>query len=174
MLQRNGVTLREPTPADASVVVQNVRDSHKELSLWMPWATADYDETSALQWINGELGDAHRFLILYENEIVGSCGLNQLDDLNKRANLGYWVRSDVTRRGIATNATLLLATHGFAVGLERLEIFMSTRNQASRRVAEKAGAQFEGTARRRLLLGGEFHDAYIYSLLPSDDVSRET
>lgn len=168
MLERNGVTLREPLATDAAAVTKNVQDSHQELARWMPWATADYDETSALQWINGELGDAYRFLILHDENIVGSCGLNQLDELNKRANLGYWVRSDATGKGIATSATLLLAAHGFAAGLERLEIFMSTRNKASQRVAEKAGAKFEGTARRRLLLGGEFHDAHLYSLIASD------
>ena len=45
---------------------------------------------------------------------------------------------------------------------------MATGNVASRRVAERVGARFEGTARRRLVVNGNFHDAYVYSLITGD------
>ena len=101
--------------------------------------------------------------------IAGSCGLNHLDHENRRANLGYWVRTDRTGRGHAVAATRLVAGFGFDVaGMHRIEIVMSVRNLASRAVAERAGAHHEGVARGRLLLGGEFHDAHTFSLLPGD------
>ncbi|MGL5096173.1 MAG: GNAT family N-acetyltransferase, partial [Planctomycetia bacterium] len=49
--------------------------------------------------------------------------------------------------------------------LVRLEIVAAVDNHASRRVAEKAGAVFEGIARRRLLVHGASHDAAVYSLV---------
>ncbi len=132
----------------------------------MPWANERYDAAEAMKWISGELGDAHRFVVAEsDGDIVGTCGLNRLDGLNLSANLGYWIRSDKTCRGYATEASRLLAQYGFdVVGLHRLEIVMSTRNEASRRVAERIGAHHEGVAKGRLLLHGEFHDAHVFSL----------
>jgi RimJ/RimL family protein N-acetyltransferase len=72
------------------------------------------------------------------------------------ANLGYWVRTSETGRGIASKATRLVAQFGFAeLGLQRIEILAAVGNVASQRVAEKAGAVRECVARKRLLINGE-------------------
>jgi RimJ/RimL family protein N-acetyltransferase len=86
-----------------------------------------------------------------------------------RANLGYWIRSSQTRRGLATAAVRLLAHWAFDnTDLNRLELVISVENLASLRVAEKAGAVREGILRSRLLLYGRSHDAALYSLLRND------
>ena len=70
---------------------------------------------------------------------------------------------------MATEATILLATFGFKeLGLRRIEIVTDIENKASRRVAEKAGAQFEGILRKRLKFGDRNIDAAMYSLIPED------
>jgi RimJ/RimL family protein N-acetyltransferase len=61
------------------------------------------------------------------------------------AHVGYWVRTGQTGQGIATAAVRLIARFGFEdLGLQRLELLVAVENLASRRVAEKAGARFEG------------------------------
>lgn len=163
------VDLREPVAADAGALADMVLRSMSHLSPWMPWATSSYDEASASAWIEGLTGDAHRyFMVDAAGQIVGVCGLNSVDDVNKTANLGYWVAQDQAGNGFSTQATRQLAAIGHAADLHRLEIVMSVRNTASRRVAEKAGATFEGTVRGALLLHGEYHDAEVWSLLPGD------
>lgn len=167
------VMLRTPDEADAVAVGAAVQRSLAELRPWMPWATATYGTDEALGWIRGDFGDAHRFVMVdhERSEIVGSCGLNRVDELNSSANLGYWVRTDRAGAGFATDATRELARFGLdEAGYHRLEISMSTRNHASRRVAEKAGATFEGTARGALRLLGEFHDAHRFSFVAGDAV----
>jgi RimJ/RimL family protein N-acetyltransferase len=95
--------------------------------------------------------------------------LNTIDWDNRRANLGYWIRSSATRRGVATEATCLLARWGFEnTALNRLELIISTKNLASLRVATKAGAAREGILRSRLLLHGETHDAAVFSFTRRD------
>lgn len=165
-LTADGLTLRPPTSRDAPAISAAVRSSLAELEPWMPWATSAYGDAAARAWISGALGDVHRFVMMVDGEVVGSCGLNKLDDLNRSANLGYWVRSDRAGNGYATTATELVAEYGFAVAqLHRMEVIMSVRNEASRRVAEKAGAVYEGVARGALLLLGEFHDAHVWSFV---------
>ncbi len=164
-LRSDHLVLRPPTPDDAPVVTAAVHASRADLLPFMPWANGTYTEADALRWINGELGDAQRFVMIDDDgTFVGSCGLNRINEVNNTANLGYWVHSDHTGRGHATAATRLLAHHGLVeMGYQRIEVFMSTRNHASRRVAEKAGAHYEGVARARLLLHGEPHDADVFS-----------
>jgi RimJ/RimL family protein N-acetyltransferase len=164
------ITLRPPVENDLPVLADAIRSSQSELAPFMPWADGPYDENSTLAWIRGEDRDEHAFVITSPaGQIVGSCGLNQFSELNKYANLGYWVRTSETGKGYATRATRLLARHAFDdVGLARVEIIMSVENESSRRVAERVGARHEGVMRNRLLLRGRHHDAHLFSLVPGD------
>ncbi|MBI4220354.1 MAG: GNAT family N-acetyltransferase, partial [Chloroflexi bacterium] len=102
-------------------------------------------------------------------QFLGGCGLNGLDPTNRRANLFYWVRSSATGRGVATAAVKLLARYGFErMELLRIEILVEVGNDASKRVAEKSGARFEGTLRNRLYHQGRVRDSYLFSLILSD------
>ena len=114
-----------------------------------------------------EEGTEFEFVIASdEGHYLVGCGLNRIDTLNRRANLGYLVKSSAVGRGAATAATCLLVEWGFAnTELHRLEVIVSTRNTASLRVAEKAGAVREGVLRNRLLLAGEWHDAVMHSFV---------
>ena len=67
---------------------------------------------------------------------------------------------------MATAATELTRTWGFAnTDLARIEILIAVDNVASRRVAEKSGAVYEGTLRSRLLVHGTRHDAAMYAFI---------
>lgn len=165
------ITLRHPTVDDAAEIAEAVQSSLPELQVFMTWATPEYGVGTARQWINGEFEPGEeRFVILDAGgEIIGACGLGPIDALNRVIELGYWVRSDRTGRGVATRAASLLARHAIDNrSAMRVEICMATENEASRRVAEKVGATHEGTLRARLLLNGEHHDADIWSILPED------
>jgi ribosomal-protein-serine acetyltransferase len=165
------ITLRAPDEADAPELAAAVLSSLSELTPFMPWATAAYDADEALSWIRGEREpDEVRYLIVGDDGVVaGGCGLDLFNQINRSANLGYWLRTDRTGRGWATRATVLLARHGLTrLGLERVEITMAVENEASRRVAERAGATFEGTLRHRFLLHGVYHDAHLFSVIRSD------
>jgi len=162
------VVVRTPIPADADAVAAAVSVSLEELAPWMPWATPAYDREAALGWIMGRFDPTEVGFVISDDsgEILGTCGLNLFDTANHRANLGYWLRSDATGHGIATAAAILVARHGAeTLGLHRMEVIMSVRNEPSRRVAERMGAVHEGVLRGRLLLHGEFHDAHLYSIV---------
>lgn len=167
------VVLRSPSPSDAGELVRAVQESLPELRRWMPWATADYDAVRARQWMAMVAdGAEHGFLVFVVDDpetIVGSCGLNQLDDLNRGANLGYWTRTSHAGRGLASRAARLVARFAHEeLGLHCVRISASVENVASCRVAERAGAHLDGTVRGSLLLEGRFHDARVYTLLPGE------
>src|SRR5262245_58188180 len=107
-----GVEIRPYTLEDASEVWAAARESLSELRPWMPWCHAQYSLEESRAWLEVQVpafwdGSAVEFAIVAANgHPLGGCGLNQVDPINKRANLGYWVRSSVTRRGVATTVVL--------------------------------------------------------------------
>jgi ribosomal-protein-serine acetyltransferase len=170
-LTDGAITLRVPVEAHLPEVSEAIRSSQSELAPFMPWAVGTYDPDDTREWIRrrGYPNEVGFLIIAPGGEVVGACGLNQFSELNRSANLGYWVRTSACGNGYATRATRLLARHGFDhYGLARIEINMSVENGASRRVAERVGARHEGVLRSRLLLNGRHHDAHLFSLLPGD------
>jgi len=116
-------------------------------------------------------GTEYNFAISNHSEplYLGGCGLNVIDRDCGVANLGYWVRTSQTNRGIATSATLLLAQFAFnELNLNRVELTVALDNQASLRVAEKAGATREGILRNRVIKKHTPSDAVVFSFIPQD------
>ena len=138
----------------------------------MPWSHPDYSIEETRSWLAMQV-QAFQQRTTFEFAItsasglyLGGCGLNQVDALNQRANLGYWVRSSAAGQGVATAAVRLVRDWGFAqTDLVRLEVLVAVGNTASRRVAEKSGAVYEGTLRSRLLVHGTRHDAALYAFV---------
>ncbi|HUH08022.1 MAG TPA: GNAT family protein [Egibacteraceae bacterium] len=69
-------------------------------------------------------------------------------------------------KGYATEAVGLLTAYLFArLRIDRVQLNIHPDNQASRRVAEKAGYTLEGVMRSCWFNRGEFHDLQIWSML---------
>ena len=162
------IVLRTPVPQDAAAVAEAVQASSDHLHEFMQWATPNYGVDDARAWIDGKIDPgAHPFLILDDSgAIVGSAGLNRVDTANDRADIGYWLRPDATGKGYATRAARLLLDYAIdEVGLHRVEIFMAVENEASRRVAERTGAAYEGVQIGRLKYHDRYHDAHVFALI---------
>lgn len=155
---------------DAEAVLEAVQESMVELQPWMPWCHAGYSLADARTWVETHAPPARpsaafEFAIVSGDRYLGGCGLNQIDAMHRRANLGYWVRSTETGRGVATAAVRAVRDWAFThTDLVRLEIVVAAGNDASHRVAIKAGADLEGVQRHRLVLHGAAVDATMFSL----------
>jgi RimJ/RimL family protein N-acetyltransferase len=155
---------------DAEDLWTAVRESVSELTPWMPWCHPEYSIDESRRWVEEQslafrARKEFQFVITQaDGHFLGACGLNDLDAANRRANLGYWVRSRETGRGVASSAVRILRDWAFAeTDLIRLEIVVAVGNLASRRVAEKVGARKEGRLQRRLWLEGRASDAILYA-----------
>lgn len=170
------IILRPPNSEDAPDILEAVQASRPALSEWMDWYNPEFSLETAKEWLQTleaawEKGNNYQFAIIDQEhqQFLGSCGINHINTTYRFANLGYWIRSDRTGEGLATETTRLLAKFGFQqLGLQRIEIVTAVENGASRRVAEKSGATYEGILRRRMKLGGKHIDAAMYSLIPED------
>jgi len=164
--------IRRYEPRDVEAVYEAVMESRAELAPWMPWCHAEYARQDSAAWVAGrpdawKRDEEWSFLVVSsEDRLLGSCGIHRLDLRNGVGELGYWVRTSATRRGIATEATRQLCQWAFGeAGLARIEIVASMENVPSQRVAEKAGAVREGVLHGRLLLHGRRHDCVLFSIV---------
>lgn len=175
-LTDGSILIRPYREADAPLLYAAVRESIPEASQWLPWCHENYSIEESRQFVSSReiasQGDEwYSFAVFYKDgqRFLGGVGLNFINRVHQVANLGYWVRSSETGKGVASRAARLAAQFGFAqLGLHRIEILAALPNLASQRVAERAGAVREGVLRKRLLIRGVPHDAVLFSLVSED------
>lgn len=170
------ISLRPFEFGEENVLDQAVHESMNELKPWMSWANEAYSVETAQNFITvtraqWSSGAHYGFAIIdaHSGELFGGCSLSHIHPVYHFCNLGYWVRSSQHGRGVAGRAARLASKFAFErAGLIRVEIVIAAGNSASKRVAEKIGAHYEGILLNRMIVGREIHDAYMFSLLPSD------
>jgi RimJ/RimL family protein N-acetyltransferase len=173
------IILRPIRNEDAEQLYEAISNSIQELSPWLSFLHPDYSIKDTKEWLarrDQEWLDGvdYSFAIIdCENgTLLGGCGLNNISSEFKMANVGYWVRTNRTKQGVATAATLMLSRFGFEeLGLNRIEIMAEVDNKKSQRVAEKVGAKREGILRNRICFRGSVRDVFMFSLIP-DDLKR--
>ena len=88
---------------------------------------------------------------------------------------GTWLRADVQRTAVNTEAKLLMLSHAFEVWqVHRVAICTDARNERSRTAITRLGAQFEGVLRNHrpaaghaVAVGGA-RDTAVYSIIATE------
>jgi ribosomal-protein-serine acetyltransferase len=165
-------TVRLYQKEDVEAIHAAALESVTEVYPWLAWCHPRYTLDEARQWVMLQIElarqrKAFEFVIVGEGgRLLGGCGINQINPMNRLANLGYWVRTSAAGRGVAPAAVRQVAAYAFReTDLIRLEIVVAVGNTRSQRVAEKVGAVREGVLRSRVLLPSGPSDAVMYSLV---------
>lgn len=168
------ITIRRYRRSDAGLLLEAARESTEQVFPWLPWCHPSYSLDHCHAWLEHaettwQRNAEFNFAIVDDNQrFLGGCGLNHISPEHRVANLGYWVRTSATRKGVATTAVGQLEHYAFTeTNLARVEIIVAVGNAPSLRVAEKSGALKECIAHDRLFAHGKSHDAVIYALLRS-------
>lgn len=84
--------------------------------------------------------------------------------------IGYWIRTECTRRGLATEFAAALTCLAFRLhGVQRVEIRVAVGNTRSSAVPRKLGYRLDAVLPRRIELpGGGMADAECWSLFQRD------
>ncbi|MCX6444853.1 MAG: GNAT family protein [Actinobacteria bacterium] len=105
-------------------------------------------------------GRSYSFLIWKDANLVGQITMGGvMFGAMRGAHIGYWIDRNFANRGYTTEAVKLVSEFGFhQLGLHRIEINIRPENDASCRVAEKAGFEFEGFRKGYLHIDGAWRD----------------
>ena len=100
------------------------------------------------------------------DQLIGTCGLLNIDSTHCRAELGYGVSVGQWGRGIAREAARAILDWGFdELELRRVAASVDPDNTASICVLEALGFRHEGTLREHLRSRGRAFDSRVYGLL---------
>jgi RimJ/RimL family protein N-acetyltransferase len=166
--------LRCPRLGDGITMIDAVQASLPELRQWLPWATDDYNVHSAEDWCRRV---AARFLtreeapyLMFDRQTgrhVGGISCFAKGWSVPKFEIGYWLATADTGRGLMTEAVKAVTTMAFDLYQgRRIEIHCETQNHRSRKVAERAGYMLEGILRNECRTrNDQLSDTCIYAVV---------
>jgi [ribosomal protein S5]-alanine N-acetyltransferase len=162
--------LRPWQPSDVPVIIEafslpDIRhwhfrriDTEPEAARWIASCAEGWRSESSATWA---------IVKQPQKRIVGRvCMYTALED--GHGEVSYWVLPEARGKGVATRACIAATRWAHALGLHRIELQHSTRNDASRRVALVAGFIEEGIRREANRHADGWHDMRLYSHLTTD------
>jgi len=151
---RGDLVIRSWQEADADQLAQVVTDNLDHLRPFMPWVaqeplSADDRRARIAQWTTDAASGGDEVCgVFLDGVIVGGSGLHHRIGPGG-LEIGYWVRKDYVRRGIATTAARLLTDEAFArPAIDRVEIHHDEANVASSGVPKALGYTLIGAEPR--------------------------
>jgi len=119
-----------------------------------------------------KLAKMHTYSIIDNetNELIGNCGLGDMDHLNQTAEAGIFIgNKNFWDKGYGTEALSLLLDYGFkALNLHNIFLRVYSFNERGKRSYEKIGFKVIGRKREALLRDLERHDIILMDILPNE------
>ena len=147
------LVLRAWTPADAPALRDALARTWDDLQRWIPWVFPELESVTRLEarlagWRSDLLAGGNALYGIWdvgERELLGGVGLYRRVGPGG-LEIGYWVRSDRSGRGVATEAARLMTDVGLGLdGVDRVEIRCDPDHRASQAVPRKLGFRLRET-----------------------------
>ncbi|MGM0219010.1 GNAT family N-acetyltransferase [Enterococcus sp. AZ126] len=170
----DSLSLVQPTLEMAHDLFEVVDSDRDHLRKYLDFVDSSTSFESQEQYIKMKLegyinGTDRLFLIAFDHKIIGCIDLHFIDTDHKKAELGYWLHSSQTNKGIMAKVVKNVCAIAFEnMNLNKLSIRADTENIASNTVAVKNGFSFVGTDKSEILMYDEFRNLNKYSLLKAD------
>lgn len=144
------LSLRQVRLDEANRFFDIINNDREYLAKWLPFPaftntaqdSADFIASTAQKRIDGS---EYGFGIILNDELVGHTSLMHIND-DQDPEIGYWIASGASGKGIVTQTTNALTNYGFnELGLKKIIIKADPKNTGSNRIAEKLGYRMDRT-----------------------------
>lgn len=177
------VLLRSYRPGDGPELRAATLESFEHLRPWMTWATETQTEEEAERRARTNRGQwllASDFVIAIrtpdDRRFLGGAGYHLREGplSTRNAEIGMWIRASEAGKGVGAAALEALLEWGFTEWpWRRLSWRCDPANEASRRIARKAGLREEGVLRGHFRgPGGVMRDSVCYAILEEEWLAR--
>jgi aminoglycoside 6'-N-acetyltransferase len=114
--------------------------------------------------------DEAPFAVVFGGDVIGSTRFLSAAPEHRRVEVGWtWLRRSAWGTGANVEAKLLLLEHAFdRCGMQRVEFKTDVRNQRTRGSLLALGAEFEGIARKHMVLPTGSRDSAWYAITEDD------
>lgn len=162
-----GAVLRRHQPDDLDTLHAAIEESRDHLRPFMPWAdqvradTATFLAGAVEQW---ERRSDFGYVITDagDGDVLGGCGIHRRVGPDA-AEIGYWLRTTATGRGVVTAASAALVDAALALtGVERVEIHCDEANTRSAAVPRRLGFRLDRIEPDHLSAPGDLGRSMIW------------
>ena len=159
---------------DADEMTDAVHASKTELNEWLPWAHLSYSKSDATNYIRDSVKSwreerAYDFAIRRLDDPdrhIGNMSVWFISRSFKTGEIGYWIRTDETEQGAATEVAARTLQIAFEeLKMHRVILRIAVGNRGSERVAEKLGFFREGILREEIKVRDQWLDHSVWGLL---------
>lgn len=168
------IYLKQLELIDAERMYPLIEESRVDLQKWLPWVKESRNVQDTEKFISYALEEYEKnkclhAVIIYQDQLVGLIGLNQVHPLHRFASIGYWLGSQYQGKGIMTQACAVFVRYAFEeLNMNRVEIKAATGNLKSQAIPERLGFTREGCIRQTEWLYDHFVDHYVFGLLKEE------
>ncbi len=141
------------------------------LRQWLPWVDSTISVNDTLDFIKSckeqsERNDGFQSAIVLDEKIVGMIGLVCVNNLSKKAEIGYWLSASHQGKGIMTKSCKAVVEYCFdTLNLNKIIIHCAVENKASQGIPKRLNFKTEGILRQDGFLNGKFVDHIRYAML---------
>src|SRR5690606_11963780 len=106
------------------------------------------------------------YTIRYQGQVAGIIGYKEIDRINNKLEVGYWLGEHFQGKGIMVRSCQALVQHAFAhMSINRVQFRVAVGNTKSSHIPKQLGFTLEGIMRDGEWLRGRFVDLEVYSML---------
>lgn len=177
---RGGNTLRterlllRPFSGDDAPAILEIFSDARTMEYWSAEPISSLDEAEKLlradiEWAALKTTRAWAIAIPDSNRYAGKISLFQIDERNRRAEIGYLLGRQHWGKGLMTEAMSAVLAFAFdEMRLHRIEVDTDPDNQPSLALLARFGFAREGYFRDRWRVHGAWHDSVMLALLEDD------
>ncbi len=177
-------TLRSYREDEGALLYEAMQHSYEHLKRFMPWASEDQTLQQSEEIVRQMRG---RYLLATDftlavvasdgKRLLGGTGFHLRDGglASGNAEIGMWIRAEEAGKGLGTAVLEAMLAWGFSQWpWRRLTWLCDVQNEASLRVAKKAGMREEGVLRAHCKNHhGELRDTVLMAILREEFVGKE-
>ena len=148
-----------------------IDQNRKFLRKWLPFVDFTNKIIDTERFVRSilEKSSANRdevYVIWYNFEFAGLIGFKDIDRINDKIEIGYWLIEKLTGKGIATAATRKMVNLAFRnMEMNRVQIRCGIGNEKSSAIPRRLGFFFEGIERNGERHNHSYIDLEVFSLL---------
>ena len=143
-----------------------------EVAINLGNAAAVFNQEKEKEMLEKLIEEGQHFAIIDKSldELIGGCGLFDLDKIHKTAEFGVFIgNKDYWNKGYGTEAIKLLIDYGFNIlNLHNISLSVYSFNKRAIRCYQKLGFNIIGNRREARELGGQKYDEIYMDILASE------
>lgn len=167
----DGAQARPFEPDESGAIFDLVLANREHLDRWLLWSNSIQAESDAAATIakyvtRRDAGLGFNCGIWVGDRLAGGIVCRDLNPEDRNAEIGYWLGSEFTGRGLATAAATMATDYLIRIrDMHRVTMHCAGDNVRSRAIPERLGYTLDGILRESNSLNGQFYDQAVYSVL---------